>query len=117
MKIAFRKIPALDAPFEMAYEGLTFKGNFKRTSALVDVSGRVEGQVILPCDRCGVNITVHFDEVVQVKVSDGYYDGEDLDIIENHESLVDFDQIAQSEIEALKSEYHYCVTCQQEEGE
>jgi uncharacterized C2H2 Zn-finger protein len=117
MKIAFRKIPPQDAPFEMDYEGISFKGNFRRTSALVDVFGKLEGETTLPCDRCGNTMHVTLDEEVHVKVSDGYYEGEDLDIIENHESQVDFDQIAQSEIGAFKSEYHYCDTCKELEGD
>ena len=116
MKIAFRKIPPQNAPFEINYDGISFKGNFKRDSKFVDVVGKIVGEVILPCDRCGTDVHVFFDEKVCVKVSDGYYEGEDLDIIENHESHVDFDQIAQSEIEAFKAEYHYCETCKNIEG-
>ncbi len=116
MKIAFRKIPPQNAPFEISYEGISFKGNFKRDSKLVDVTGKIAGEMTLPCDRCGADVLVFFDEEVKIKVSDGYYEGDDLDIIENHESLVDFDQIAQSEIEALKAEYHHCEACKQIEG-
>ena len=116
MKIEFRKIPPQNAPFEISYEGITFKGKFKRDSKLVDVVGQVDGELTLPCARCGTDVSVTFDEEVQIKVSDGYYEGDDLDIIENHESYVDFDQIAQSEIEAIKAEYHYCEACKQIEG-
>jgi len=116
MKIEFRKIPSQNAPFEIAYEGISFKGSFKRDSRLVDIVAKIEGKVTLPCDRCGTDVQLVLDEETHVKVSDGYYEGEDLDIIENHESYVDFDQIARSEIEAIKSEYHYCKTCKQIEG-
>jgi len=116
MKIAFRKISSQNAPFELLYEGVSFKGNFKRDSKFVDITAKIEGEVTLACDRCGADVLVALDEEVAVKVSDGYYDGDDLDIIENHESLVDFDQIAQSEIEALKAEYHYCEICKNIEG-
>lgn len=116
MKIEFRKISPQNTPFEISYEDISFKGFFKRDSRLVDVFGKIEGEATLPCDRCGADAYVSFDEEVHVKVSDGHYDGEDLDIIENYESLVDFDQIAQSEIEALKAEYHYCDECKQIEG-
>ncbi len=117
MKIEFRKIPSQNTPFEIVYEGVTFKGNFKRDSECVDVVGHVVGELTLLCDRCGTDMETILDEEVSVKVCDGYYEGEDLDIIENHESCVDFDQIAQSEIEAIKSEYHYCETCNNLEGE
>ena len=114
MKIAFRKIPAQNSAFEIKHAGLVFKGDFKRDSKFADVTGKIEGILTLPCDRCGEDLDVCIDEAVHVKVCDGYYEGEDLDIIENHESQVDFDQIAQSEIEAIKSEYHYCNRCKLE---
>jgi len=116
MKIAFRKIPPQNAPFEINYGGISFKGNFKRDRQFVDVMGRLVGEMLLPCDRCGSEVSLSLDEEISLKVSDGYYEGEDLDIIENHESHVDFDQIAQSEIEAFKAEYHYCETCKNIEG-
>jgi len=116
MKIEFRKISPQESPFEINYEGISFKGNFKRDSKFVDVFAKVDGEVTLACDRCGADVCVSLTEEVHVKVSDGHYDGEDLDIIENYESHVDFDQIAQSEIEALKAEYHYCNECKQIEG-
>jgi len=116
MKIEFRKIPPQDTPFEIDYEGVTFKGNFKRDSKYVDVMAKIEGEITLPCDRCGTDTALFINEEVDVKVSEGCYEGEDLDIIESHDSYVDFDQIAQSEIEAIKAEYHYCDECKQIEG-
>ncbi len=116
MKIAFRKIPPQNTPFEINYTDFSFKGNFKRDSKFVDIVGKIVGEVTLPCDRCGADMDLFFDEEVSVKVSDGYYEGEDLDMIENHESQVDFEEIARSEIEALKAEYHYCETCKNREG-
>ena len=117
MKIEFRKISPQNTAFEIAYEGAFFKGYFKRDSKFVDVLAKIEGDITVPCDRCGTETEVSLNEEVTVKVSDGYYEGEDLDIIENHDSTVDFDQIAQSEIEAIKAEYHYCEECIQLEGE
>jgi len=117
MKIEFRKIPPQKTAFEIGYEGVSFKGNFKRDSKFVDISGKIEGVLTLPCDRCGTDTEIALEEAVTVKVCDGYYEGEDLDMIENHDSTVDFDQIAQSEIEAIKAEYHYCEACIQIEGE
>lgn len=117
MKIEFRKISSVDTLFETGYENLSFKGNLRREGKFVNVDARINGDVILTCDRCGCDIEKVLDEAVQIKVIEGYYDGEDLDIIESHESYIDFDQIAQSEVEAIKSEYHYCKECKQMQGE
>jgi uncharacterized metal-binding protein YceD (DUF177 family) len=117
MKIAFRKISSQRSPFEVDYEGVSFCGDFKRDRDLITISSHIKGSVTLPCDRCGDEFTLEIDENVGLKVNEGYYEGEDLDILESHDHHVDFDAIAQSEIEAIKAEYHYCDACNDTKGE
>ncbi len=117
MKIAFRKISSQKTDFSVSYDTITFTGTFKRDSKYVDIEAEIVGEIEVLCDRCGAEMPLLLDEKVAIKVSDGYDEGDDLDIIESHDSHVDFDQIAASEIEALKAEYHYCTQCKQLEGE
>jgi len=117
MKIAFRKISSQSMPFEVVYNGITFCGDFKRDKNLISISAAIKGDVTIPCDRCGDEFILNLSENVDLKVNEGYYDGEDLDVLESHDHQVDFDQIAQSEVEAIKSEYHYCDRCKDIKGE
>ena len=61
------------------------------------------------------------NERVEVFASDGLYkdqEGEELlNIIEFFDGLIDLEVVLQSEIEAFKSDYHYCGQCEQLKGE
>jgi hypothetical protein len=52
---------------------------------------------------------------VQFLVSDGIYSSDQNDeesvIIEVEDHILDFDEILHSELESLKSEYHVCDAC------
>ncbi len=112
MKIEFRKIPYQESPFSITHKKILFEGSFKRDSSrLVSVNSLLSGQMSLQCDRCGEDFIHKVHEPLVFKVSDGNFSGEDMDIIECENSIIDFDEIALSEIEAIRSDYHYCDTC------
>ena len=112
MKIEFRKIPYQESPFSITHKKILFEGSFKRDSSrLVSVNSLLSGQISLQCDRCGEDFIENIYEPLVFKVSDGNFSGEDIDIIECENSIIDFDEIVISEIEAIKSDYHYCDTC------
>ena len=112
MQIEFRKIPYQDSSFSIQHKEVLFEGSFKRDgSRLVSVDSLLSGQIDLQCDRCGEEFISSIHEPLIFKVSDGNFSGEDMDIIECENSIIDFDEIAQSEIEAIRSDYHYCDTC------
>jgi len=118
MRIAFRKISSQKGRFELKIDSLSFNGTFKRDrDDLVVLDSIIKGEINLLCDRCGEEFMKHYDEPLTLKVSEGYYEGDDLDVIESHDHFVDFDMIALSEIEAIKNEYHYCDKCNDLEGE
>ena len=61
------------------------------------------------------------NERVEVFASEGLYEdneGEELlNVIEFFDGSIDIDTMLQSEIEAFKSDYHYCGQCEQLKGE
>ena len=73
------------------------------------------------CDRCSENFKLLVNERVEVFASDGLYEdkeGEELlNVIEFFDGSIDIEAILQSEIEAFKSDYHYCGQCEQLKGE
>ena len=112
MKIEFRKIPYQNSPFSIYHREILFEGTFKRDSSrLISVTSLLSGQMSILCDRCGEEFTQNINEHLVFKISDGNFSGEDIDIIECENSIIDFDEIALSEIEAIRSDYHYCDTC------
>ncbi len=118
MKIEFRKISAVESPFEMKNDLFSSKGTFKKLSSnLVEINFTLNADLSLICDRCGEEYLSHTDETMNLKVSDGSFEGESLDVIECHDHFVDFDSVISGEIEAIKSDYHYCEKCNKTSGE
>jgi len=114
MKILFNKIPQNGMEFKTSYKDIKFYGKLKKESRnLVQCNGKLEGTLDCSCDRCGDDISLHVDEKIKVIACDGFYkSGEELlNIIEFFEENVDLDTILLSEVETLKSDYHYCSAC------
>jgi len=111
MKIEFRKIPYTKSDFEIVDNFVVCKGVFfKESNRLLLIDMTMNGKTSVDCDICGEAFDLDIDESISLKVSDGISE-EDLDIIECQNHIVDFDEIVQSEISSIKSDYHYCDKC------
>ena len=122
MNIEFKKIPTTGIHFETSFGEIRFSGEaIKSGKSLVKCTGVMEGSLSHLCDRCAEGFKLMVNERIEVFASDGLYEaseGEELlNVIEFFDSLIDFDLILQSEIEAFKSDYHYCGQCEQLKGE
>jgi hypothetical protein len=112
MKIEFRKIPYSESKFEIKDDALICRGIFfKESNRVVSLKIDIDGHTEHSCDICGDSFDLVVDENIVLKVSDGISEDEDLDIIECQDHIVDFDEIVRSEINSIKSDYHYCEKC------
>jgi len=116
VKIEFRKIPLDESEFEISSNSVKFLGTFSKISSkLAKINSKLIGKCDVDCCKCGTTFTIPVNTEVKFLVSDGIYsseqDEEEFVIIEVEEHLMDFDEILHSEIESLKSEYHICDTC------
>jgi uncharacterized metal-binding protein YceD (DUF177 family) len=112
MKIEFRKIPYTKSDFKITDELLVCDGTFfKESNRIVRVDIIMSGQTTIDCDICGEPFDLEIDEKQELKVSDGVSEEEDLDIIECQDHFIGFDDIIDSEIASIKSDYHYCKKC------
>ncbi|MDR0761626.1 MAG: hypothetical protein LBF13_01100 [Campylobacteraceae bacterium] len=114
MEIAFRKITKEALSFELSSENIKFLGKvFRKSSDLVLLKADLLGQIGHTCDRCGEELNLDINEPLEMLLSDGIYKGEidNLDIVEFYGGVIDFNEILQSEIESIKSSYHYCNKC------
>ena len=122
MNIEFKKIPVNGIHFETSLGGIRFFGEALKTSkTMVKCTGVMEGNLPHLCDRCAESFELMVNESVEVFANEGLYEdheGEELlNIIEFFDGSIDIDTILQSEIEAFKSDYHYCGQCEQLKGE
>ncbi len=122
MNIEFKKIPANGIHFETSLGEIRFFGEALKTSkTMVKCTGVMEGNLPHLCDRCAESFKLMVNEGIEVFASDGLYEDQEgeelLNVIEFFDGSIDVDTILQSEIEAFKSDYHYCGQCEQLKGE
>ena len=116
MTIEFKKIPVTGIHFETHLGAVCFSGEaLKVEKTLVKCIGTLQGKMEYPCDRCAEVFELFLNETVEVFASEGFYEdkeGEDLlNVVEFFSEAVDFTALCESEIEAFKSDYHYCGMC------
>ena len=112
MKIEFRKVSKQKSPFTMKIENLIVNGEINKLNAYeVKVSLNISGTLRHTCDRCGEEFDLKCMETSSLLISDGEYQGSEIDVIESFDHYIDIDYIVKSEIEAFKSDYHYCDLC------
>lgn len=112
--VDFNKISQSPVEFSRDLGSLKFVGSLSKKGAnLVSCIGKLNGELKHTCDRCGEDITLKLNEKLDLILSSGVYSSGDfeLDVMEFFEGFIDLDEILQSEVEAYKSDYHYCEIC------
>ncbi len=116
MKIEFRKVPFTAKDFTSSLASVKLEGTFCKISPLlIKVDALLVGETTADCCRCGVEEHITIEEKLDFLLSDGIFndtESEDLVIeVENH--TINFDEIIESELSSLKSDYHICQECLQ----
>jgi hypothetical protein len=114
LEIAFKKIAKESVDFELLGENIKLSGKvLRKTADLVLLKADLVGQISHICDRCGDELDLEINEPLEIFLSDGIYKGEidDIDVMEFYDGVIDFNEILQSEVESIKSDYHYCSKC------
>lgn len=114
MQIPFRRIGAEPQHFTLEKNGVSFEGSLqKQRSGLVLLEATVKGIFDVDCYRCGESFAIMPDEKVEFLISDGVFHGQDdqYDVVEMHEGVIDLDEIFDSEIALIESDYHACEKC------
>jgi len=115
MKIKLIKIGRTPLDFEVKSNEITFKGYLEyHADKLILLKARLTGFVQTQCNQCGKDIKVAQDEEIKFYISDGAYDDAnnlEIDVVESFDSQADLDELLNSEIELIKSDYHSCEQC------
>jgi len=115
MQVSLRKVGKTPLDFEIKSEKITFKGYLEyHTAKLYLLKADLNGSVTTQCNTCGTEFDLKVDEKVDFFISDGLYEGDeiDLDVVESFNSFADMDELLVSEIELIKSDYHRCEKCE-----
>ena len=116
MKIEFRKVPQTPKELEVEYNSVKIEGTFcKISQSLVKVDAVLLGNTDIDCCRCGIAEQIEVDEELHLLLSDGVYNKDESEylVIEVENNLIDFDEIIESELNSIKSDYHICKDCLQ----
>jgi len=114
MKIPFRRITADPQPFSLSKKGLNIEGTLRRyRSGLVLLEATMRGELVVDCYLCGESFAIMPDEKIELLISEGVFHGQDenYDVVEMHEGVIDLDEIFDSEIALIESDYHACPNC------
>jgi uncharacterized metal-binding protein YceD (DUF177 family) len=119
MKIVFDKIGSTAKPIELSSDGVTIEGTLQKSGYhQVTLDAQLSGSIELSCDRCGDTYDYDVDNKLRLKLSDLISeDKDDLDIIEFLDGKIDILYILQSEMNTVKSTYHYCDKCNNNDDE
>ena len=114
MKIEFKKVPQTPKLLEAELDSVKIEGTFcKISQSLVKIDAILIGNTDIDCCRCGKTDNIEVNEKLDFLLSDRIIkndESEDL-VIEIEDGLIDFDVLIQSELEAIKSDYHICEQC------
>lgn len=116
MKIEFKKVPQIRKELLTEFNSVKIEGTFCRISpSLVKIDAVLKGNTEINCCRCGITEVIEVDEELRLLLSDGIYKGneEEYLVIEVEDSLIDFDEIIESELNSIKSDYYICEKCSQ----
>ena len=114
MKIEFKKVPTTKKELETSFNSVKIEGTFCRiSSSLVKIEAILTGDIEIDCSRCAYTKPFSLNENLKLLLSDGVYKGDDEEflVIEIENSLIDFDEIIESELNSIRSDYHICKNC------
>lgn len=117
MKIEFKKVPQNPKTLEAEFNSVRIEGTFcKISQSLTKIEANISGTTDIDCCRCGQTDIITLDENLEFLISDGIFKGkesEDL-VIEVQNGVIDFDEIVESELQSIKSDYYLCENCSQD---
>jgi len=115
MKVMLRKVTKTPLDFEVKSGEMTFKGYLEYDGGkLILLHANLNGSLEKSCDVCANDFKLEVDEDIEFFISDGLYkdDGTiELDVVESFNGFVDIDELLNSEIELIRSDYHSCGYC------
>ncbi len=113
MKILFNKVWQTAKPFHVEADGVVLDGVLQQSAPhRVALIGEIKGTVAVQCNRCSSSFDYLLEIPLKLTISDQIIETkDDLDIIEFLDGEIDLSFILQSEVNTLKSAYHYCDQC------
>ena len=115
MQITIKKVGKTQLDFEVKSDEITFIGYLLYdANKLILLKAKLSGKLITECDICAEEFKLDVDEYVEFFISDGIYEKDEdsiVDVVESFDSTVEIEDLMNSEIELIKSDYNSCENC------
>ncbi|MFA5234653.1 MAG: hypothetical protein WC390_09655 [Sulfurimonas sp.] len=115
MKVSLKKVTKTPLDFEVKSKEITFKGYLQyNADKLILLKAGLSGKIDADCDICANEFKLEVDEDIEFFISDGIYEKSEeslLDVVEALDSIADLEELMNSEIELIKSDYISCPNC------
>jgi uncharacterized metal-binding protein YceD (DUF177 family) len=114
MTIDFHKISYKTKDIYHTVNGVKLKATLtKKSKDTIELHGKLTGNSTRACDRCGGDMTIVFDEDLQLFLFDGIYVEKENDIntIDIENNKIDFDKLIKDEIISTQSDFAVCDMC------
>ena len=115
MQITLRKVGKIPLDFDVKSNEMTFKGYLQYDAdKLILLKAKLSGKIRTDCDICAEEFKLDVDEDIELFISDGIFENDNdslVDVIESFDSTADLEEIMNSEIELIKSDYNSCENC------
>ena len=115
MKVILRKVTSTPLDFEIKSDEITFKGFLQYHSGkLILLKATLSGKINTNCNICADEFKLDVDETIEFYLHSGIYEVENevlLDVVECFNDTADLDEILNSELELIKSDYNTCKNC------
>jgi len=115
VKVILRKVTSTPLDFEIKSDEITFKGFLQYHSGkLILLKATLSGKINTNCNICADEFKLDVDETIEFYLHSGIYEVENevlLDVVECFNDTADLDEILNSELELIKSDYNTCKNC------
>jgi hypothetical protein len=115
MKIKLIKVGSTALDFEEKSDEITFKGYLQYdANKLILLKATLSGKINTNCDVCADEFDLNVNEDIEFYLHSGIYESENetlLDVVECLDDTLDLQEILNSEIELIKSDYNTCKNC------
>ena len=115
MKINLIKVTQTPLDFDEKSDKMAFKGYLQYdTNKLILLKAKLSGEINTDCNVCADEFELDVDEEIEFYLHSGIYKSENevlLDVVECLDDTADLQELLNSEIELIKSDYNTCKNC------
>jgi hypothetical protein len=113
--IPFKRLNSVPTAFEARQENALFLGTVvHKKHNIAQLNGTITGSIFISCDICAETFENTLNEEVSFYLADGEVHDNDreLEIVEIENSVIDLEELFNSELELIKSDYFCCSNCE-----